>query len=289
MKKTICVLTVALTGALTISDVTAQEMNIKAMVNEVSDSRTTGQFFARAEVKLNLLGEGLSQARGIRHVNLVKAVDDTGKNLIKQENAEKTASVRSFKRLEQRDRIDHTIELLNPSRKAASIKEITGSIDLLLPSRDPQSVFSIKNVLALGGKPLSASQLRSNGVEMVVMNKAQYDAMKKAQPANGAKGEPGDLGKAFGEIFKELLSGFFQVGENDLAFIIKDPQQRLADLELLTAGGQVIKRRSSMSSRDMMVYSFDDKLPDGAELKIYLATPKAVVRVPIALKDVVLP
>jgi hypothetical protein len=79
------------------------------------------------------------------------------------------------------------------------------------------------------------------------------------------------------------------VGENDLALLIKDPQQKLADLEVLDATGNVLKNRGTMTTTDLIVLSFDQKLPDNVELKGYLATPAATVRVPIVLKDIALP
>jgi hypothetical protein len=113
---------------------------------------------------------------------------------------------------ERSGKLERALKLENPARKAAIIKEITGSIELLAPARDAQSVFAIKNVGAQMGRPLSAPTLKANSIEITAMNKAQFEAMRKAQEAkNTAAGNtnPGEaLGKAFGDAFKQLFSGF---------------------------------------------------------------------------------
>src|ERR1044071_7173892 len=63
----------------------AQATDVHVMVNEVSDRRTTGQFFAGSEIKLKLVGDGLADIRGVRRIQISRAADDTGRNLIKEE------------------------------------------------------------------------------------------------------------------------------------------------------------------------------------------------------------
>ncbi len=60
----------------------AQTTNVHVMVSEVSDRRTTGQFFAGSEIKLKLVGDALGDIRGVRRIQITKAVDDTGRNLV---------------------------------------------------------------------------------------------------------------------------------------------------------------------------------------------------------------
>lgn len=60
----------------------AQAEGVNMMVTEVTDNRTTGQFFAGAEIKLSLVGDVLAEVRGVRKIQIAKAVDSSGRNLI---------------------------------------------------------------------------------------------------------------------------------------------------------------------------------------------------------------
>jgi hypothetical protein len=280
-------ISVVSTCVLLLSPAFAQEPAIKTMLVEVSDNRTTGKFFAGAEVKLSLIGESLSQMRGVRSTLLTKAVDDTGKNLVKNDDSSRSRAVMLWlDRIERSGAVQRTIKLENPARRATMIKELTGTIELLAPARDPQSVFSVKNLAAQFGKPLNLPALRANGIEMTVLNKVHFDALRKAQEAKLA---PADGAKAIGNALRQMFSGFIQVNENDLAFILKDPNQKLADIELLDGAGKPLKPEGRTVTGELLILSFDQKLPDALELSGVLVTAKSVVKIPFTLRDIALP
>ncbi len=89
------------------------------MVSEVSDRRTTGQFFAGSEIKLKLVGDALGDIRGVRRIQITKAVDDTGRNLVTDDKIS-SAGPFEFERIGKvSSQIEKTIKLGNPARKAS--------------------------------------------------------------------------------------------------------------------------------------------------------------------------
>jgi len=260
------------------------------MVSEVSDRRTTGQFFAGSEVKLKLVGDGLADIRGVRRIQITKAVDDTGRNLVTDEKIN-SAGPFGFERIGKvSNQIEETIKLGNPARKATVIKEIVGSIELYAPQKDPNATVTVKNFTAQNGKPLALAALHERNIAITVLNKAQYEKMKKENDERAAKKNTSpDIADAFTNMFKQLFSGFMRIGENDLAFVINDPNSALVDIEINDEQGVSYKRSRRLSSGSIHVLSFDDKIDDKAQLVIFLATPKSIAKVPLMLKDVSLP
>ena len=268
----------------------AQTPNVHAMVSEVSDRRTTGQFFAGSEIKLKLVGDGLADIRGVRRVQITKAVDDTGRNLVTDEKIS-SAGPFDFERIGKvSSQIEKTIKLGNPARKASVIKEIIGSIELYAPQKDPNATVIAKNFTGQIGKPLVLPELRQKNIEITVLNKVQYDKMKKENDERSAKTTASpEIADALVNVFKQLFSGFMRVGENDLAFVVNDPNSALVDIEINDEHGVAYKRGGRMSSERIHVLSFDRKIDDKAQLVIFLATPKSIIKVPLSLHDILLP
>ena len=157
----------------------AQTTNVHVMVSEVSDRRTTGQFFAGSEIKLKLVGDGLADIRGVRRIQITKAIDDTGRNLVTEEKFN-SAGPFGFERIGKvSSQIEETIKLGNPARKATVIKEILGSIELYAPQKDSSATVTVKNFTAQNGKPLALTALHEKNIAITVLNKAQYEKMKK--------------------------------------------------------------------------------------------------------------
>ncbi|HEU0048833.1 MAG TPA: hypothetical protein VFQ43_14680 [Nitrososphaera sp.] len=138
----------------------AQTTNVHVMVSEVSDRRTTGQFFAGSEIKLKLVGDALGDIRGVRRIQITKAVDDTGRNLVTDEKIS-SAGPFGFERIGKvSSQIEQTVKLGNPARKASVIKEIIGNIELYAPQKDPNATVTVKNFTAQIGSPLALPDLR---------------------------------------------------------------------------------------------------------------------------------
>ena len=245
---------------------------VKVSVGEISDKRTTGKFFAGLELKLAVSGPELAEAKGIRTV-VKSATDDTGKPLAEQEDKFSSGGFEELQKAfggfsgdKKADEFEVKLEFANPPRAAKTSKSLTGSIELLIPQKDPGAVVSA-SFAKDAGKPLDNAALEAAGVEITLK-------------APGAK--PKDAG-GFG----------FGGGENDLSYDIKDPNKKVASVEFFDAKGAKLETngRSSfgMGGAKNVSVNFSKKPPVDAIAKIYVVTEKSVVTVPLELKDVALP
>ncbi len=266
------------------ASVAAHATDVRVSVTEVKDSRTTGQFFNNLDIKLKLTGDDIAGAKGIRTV-VTSAVDDTGRNLLKDEDKSQ-----EFKPLQDSD-LGAEVELRfkNPARKSSVVKEITGEVHLFMPVRDPSATVILKSFKTLTGKPVSDPALVKAGMQLTVLTKKEYDILAKQHEQQAIEEAEKNLEQAMVEVIKGMFGSFFQVGENDVLLKIDDPDKKFIKAEVLNAKGEVIHNSSTTSANDMRVLGFDENLPADAQLRIFLKTPKSVVVVPLKLADIALP
>lgn len=218
-------------------------------LGEVSDKRTTGQFFAGLEIKLLLSGAEVADAKGMR-VKLESATDDTGKKLSSAKNH--MGSSDDFKPLEEpfggggkkTGEFETSIDLENSPRSAKSVA-LVGKVELMSPKADPTSVITA-NVAKDAGKALADPALKAAGAEITL----------KA-PKN-----------------------------DEFSYELKDPRGKVASVEFCSADGQPLKTSGSSSmgfNGSKSVSVTINNAPAGVIAKIYLLTAKSVVTVPFKL------
>lgn len=155
-------------------------------------------------------------------------------------------------------------------------------------------------------KPISMPALKSQKIEVAVVSpkahranaakrKAEFEkemAKNKAEMEKEMKGASPEEAKALEAIMglAQAFSGMMdEVGDNDLILNVKDPDNRLMDVEVTRADGERISSNGSMSSGELRVMNFSEKLPADAKLKVLVKTKKALVSTPFTLSNVSLP
>lgn len=255
-------------------------------VGDVTDNRTTGQFFGRLEMELKLIGDEIGDADAVR-LSLKKVVDDTGKDILNPEKIEN-----GFKDLNEFGTKGNSVkfELKNPSRKAAAIQELTGTIEMFIPKNDPNAVVTIPNFLAKTGKPFAEPALKQANVELTITTVAQEKELKQkaleAQKAEAKKqGMSPEAIASLGEMF-DMGGGD---NENSLNLKLSDPNNKLVAFTLTGPDGKEIRNNGSMTSNGLKTLYFSEKIPETATLTLKLATPKSVVAMPINMTNIPLP
>lgn len=244
-------------------------------VTEISDKRTTGKFFAGLDVKLSAVGAGIADSKGLRRIKLDKAVDDTGRNLLRDEKFPKSAfdaEVSSPKG----DALDFELSLANPSRQATMLREVSGYVELHTPQRDAKSVLSFGPLSGLLGKKLPLL----GKLSITPVNKAQYEEMRKA---NTSSNDGGELVKAL----KQVFSGGMEA--DALGFLVQGDLNEVVAIEVTDAQGKALPRQGRFSSGGFTAINFPGGPSPNALIKVYLATPQSITRIPIQLKAVALP
>jgi hypothetical protein len=268
---------------------------VRVLPAEIKETRTTGSFFAGLEIQLKVLGDVLADARAIRLL-LSTAVDETGRNIVNEKETET-----EFKEMSEYERNAASVDLKlkTPARQAMHIREITGSFEIFVPGKDPASTVTITDLQKATGTPISAPALKAAGIEITMWNKQQFEARRKAEEEKLKKArqaEGANLGEAFGEALGKLFGGLFggldSLSENSVAFQIKDPQSRLVAIEFQDDKGAAISgsRMSSGGHADQTrIHDFEEKLPATARIKLYVLTPRSVVKAPFKLNNIPLP
>lgn len=273
---------------------TASAQRVHVSVDEVSDKRSTNQFFNECEVELKLMGDPLVDAMGVKNVVLTKAVDDTGRDLIPDEQA---PPMFFHENDEPKNQLEHTVKLKNPARQAQSIAEIAGEIELFKPTDQNGGRIVVEDFMSRPAEPLAADTLEPHEVEVAYMTKEAYEQKKQEVQKQGEEklGEAAQqMGEAMTEAMMEMLQGMMggmlTADENSLQFFVHDPQNRVVMLNFIGPDGEEIDVQGRMSAGDLRSFSFAE-MPDPAttRLVIYLATPEATQTVPFEVKDVYLP
>lgn len=269
---------------------------VRVLPTEIKDERANASSFAGLEIELKVFGELLSDAKAIR-LKVDTAVDETGKNIIKDDQSQP-----EFNELSESDQnvAKVSLKLKNPARQAMTIREIAGSFEFFVPSKDPASSIAITNIPKVIGLPVTSPALKAAGIEITLWNKAQFDArkkieedkLKKAQTkAKQAKTED-EVTRALAEVFGSLFASLGNMDEDDVALQVKDPQSKIVAIEFQDANGNPISSgRMSMgnSAEQTRVYDFREKLSADASLKIYVMTAKSVVKAPFKISNIPLP
>lgn len=277
---------------------------VRVLEGSVNESRRNDGFSSGLQVDLKVVGDVLKDAKGIR-VIIERAVDETGRNLLDEKKVEK-----DFKEinLEGENSTKLRLELKPSERKAAVIKEVSGYLEIFLPTKDPKSVIAVAGVMKGAGKPLVNPALKAAGLEVTVWTREQFEARRKAEEERIRKEEEEkrkkggaqpmeELGEllvaGLGKIFGGMFGGFDELSENSIVLTIKDPNAKLLDVQFEDAKGKPIKTSGSRSSGDgetkTRVFDLDEKLSDTARLKLALLTPEAIVKEPFKLTNIALP
>jgi hypothetical protein len=138
----------------------AKGSGIAVSAGDVTDRRRNDNMFSSLEVELKLTGESFAGARGAR-ARVEKAVDDTGRNLVKERSDEPefaTSSGDGSPVLK--------IELRNPARRAAKVRELTGQVEVFVPQRDPAAHARVAKFLSQVDRPIAAPALKAAGAQV---------------------------------------------------------------------------------------------------------------------------
>lgn len=144
------------------------------------------------------------------------------------------------------------LELNNPARQAATIPDISGTLEIFVPNKDTNSRITVENFVGKKNVPISNSVLKSLGIEVVI---------KKPEESDG----------------ENPLSSRFGVSLiNAVALEIKDPDSKLIKVEFQEENGKIISSNgySTVMSGDLTtkIFYFEEKLPSKAQLNLYLFT-----------------
>lgn len=261
--------------------------DIHVQAGDVKDTRTTEKFFAGLEVHLKFLGDDLDGAKSV-NCTVTKAVDDTGRDLIKEEKDRSQSS--AGENCDDSGRAEITVQLKNPARKATMVRELAGDVVVFKPSNDPTATITFSNVNVKTGLVLAHPTLAANQIKAAVLSKEQYEKKaKEAEQGADARNGMEKMGEGMAQAFAGMFSGMAAPGGNSVILEVADPQAKLVSIEFLDAAGKPARSQSTMTMGAFRIYEFENPLPPTTRLRLFVATPQAMFHAPFALSNLILP
>jgi hypothetical protein len=285
VRSAICIAACFIFAAVSRSD----PPRIQVAPGDVKDIRPNGKQRGGLEVEVKISdGEIPNDAKAFR-VTVMKAVDDTGLDLVTPESA-----TPEFKSMQASKTFK--LKLKSPARKAGTIRELSGDVELFVPENDPVAAVVVNSFQKHMGSPIESDTLRSAGLEITARTGEQYEALKEKRKAERIKAAEPKQREAM-QASARRTRGWMSMEPNDIDLSIKGANEKLAGFEFRDPSDKAIQTLSSgmtytqegQQSERTLYYHFQTRLPDTTKLVIFVATPESLVKVPFALADVALP
>ncbi len=274
------------------------QSNVVVELDDVTDNRfsstdTDGfQMTGGLELRVKLDGKDLDKAAAAR-VIVKEAKDDKGNSLV---DASRSAP----------DFMDRNVnggllqmQTKQPARSATTVR-IKGTVELYVPSRDPNANVKIEKALAKLDTPLSSKALKAAKLDLTPLSPAGYAAAKKAR-----KITPEDLEKLKAEAKKQgaseqeiemavELAQAFESMDGDVspnAVVLSGKKadfDRIFKIEILGDDGAPLdvngRSVSTRGESSLMTLNPSVAPPANAALQLMVVTDKARVSFPFELK-----
>lgn len=261
-------------------------------IADVSDNRISHELMRGAlELRIKLTGDDLERAMASRIV-IKEAVDDLGTQLMQE------SRVPDFSPAEY-NAMGLQVSVAPPPRKAKSVR-LKGTVELYVPSRDPNAIVKIDKPLASLDKPLKSPKLKTAKLSITPMSREGYAKAQEArkitpEKIEKMKAEARTQGVSEQEI--ELMAGLAEafsgldepLGEGAVALTgRKQDFERIFRVDLLAVDGEPVtmtSRGSSTREDDITIMTLQpsDALPPNAPMRITLLTDKSRMSFPFEL------
>jgi len=282
--------------ALSVAAGAYAQSGVKVEVDEVIDNRVdAGAWRGTLDLRVKLQGSAADKANAARIV-VKEARDDRGTSLAEGWKApDFTPRDYNMGMLQ--------VSLSMPTRAASSVK-VKGSVELFVPTRDPNAIVKIDKALSKLDAPLTSKALKAAKVTITPLSREGYAAAKQANKLDDKKiAELRAEGKKQGVSDKEIemaieMAKAFENIDGDLpegAVVLSGTASdfdKIFRVEVLGADGQPINTTGrSVSTRGestIMTIQPSEPPPPNATLQIFLLTDKSRVTSPFEL-NVTLP
>lgn len=256
---------------------------VRTSITQVSDSRSTGDFFKGLEIEMKVMGELVENSKAIK-LNIISAIDDSGKNLLRDDYKSE------YTFFKKHDGSGETIKikLKNPYRKSTLIKELKGNIIFFIPQNDYSSIVEINNFLEKSGSNIFSKATDNGILKITLLTKDDYEKFKNSQEKE-IENETGKIGKCIYEAFKSLFGSFTSVDENSVIMNIQDKMGKIIFIEFLSPEGSIIRHSGKTTINDIHIFDFEEKLDKKSTLRIYSETNDSLCTYPLNVTDIVLP
>lgn len=260
-------------------------------LDEITDNRVAdGMLQGGCEVRVKLTGTGLDEATAAR-ILVKEAQDDKGNALYhKPMNDDFTPRDHNMGTLQ--------FSLKQPARAASSVR-IKGTVELFVPSRDPNAIVKIDKALTKLDAPLTSKTLKAAKVDLTLLSPAGYTALMKSRKITEKDIEAiREEGRKRGVSDKEIeaMIGFAKameelggdVPENAIILSGKEAAfDRVFRIEVLGPDGKPMdtsgRSTSTRGEDSIMMIQPREPPPANASLQVQLLTDKSRLSFPFEM------
>ena len=267
------------------------QSNIKVELDDVTDNRVAaGEFVGSLELRVKVEGTNLDKASAARLL-IKEARDDKGTDLTRQGDPPDFFP---------REYNNGTLQLglRSPARAAKRVK-LKGTVELYVPTRDPNAIVKVDKALGKLDAPLSSKALKAAKIDLTPLSRDGYKKALESRKIDETKiAAIREEGKKRGVPEKEieLMIGLAQALDSSDAEVAegsvflagrKDTFQKIYRVEVLDSDGKPIEtpsRSTSTRGDDAIMTLVPASMPpENAALQLYVITSKARVSAPFEL------
>lgn len=265
-----------------LTSITFAATDIKVAVNSVTDVRSTSKFYEpMLQVELIFKGEAVRNATGLMALEVIRAEDDYGKNLVIENSTEERFEFNSKKRFMMYQKV----KLKGTDRSSENISGFEAKVKLLNATEENGGLIVKQYFREKPNEVFDDFGLEKYEIEITFLTKDWAEKLKKdSMEETEEKNFEEDLYKDFSGLFAGLLHL-----ENGVTFKIKDPNNKFLAMNFYDDEGKEIKQSGPMVRDDLYSYGFKKPLPEFVTLHIYVASLKAIRSLKFKLKKIELP
>lgn len=211
-------------------------------VQEVTDSRTTGEMFKGLKVNLKFSGPALSEAWGVLPPSMAKAESDLGENLLNEEDKFENCAFLRLRPMDANKEGVTEIELKNPGRQARRVT-LSGTLAAYIPRGRKEETVVIENYQKQAGAAVSHPELKRRDVQFTYTVNEGEQPNAAASPSGAAAGAsvmpPGAT--AAGGL-GGLFEGMFGMGGRrpGLSMEIVDAKDQILSVQLFDSANRPV-------------------------------------------------
>lgn len=254
-------------------------------VSKVSESRSTedSYFGNRTEIGITVSGDEVRRHKFVRVSKITKATDDQDFDLIGEKDFTDYAEIEG-------NSASLTMYLLNASRKAETIKEVTGSLTLFAPTEANGGIIKVKNMGSQTNKDLVP---KDKELDIVYLTKESYEKFTQDEK-NKREAELKKQPKEMQELAKGLMGlvdafSFTDWSYPQVNLMIKGDVSKIVSLSVQKPTGEELSSNGSSTTSNLKTYFFGEEVKSNYTLVLTVEVAGATKTIPLNLKNIELP
>jgi hypothetical protein len=234
-------------------------------------------------------GIAVNQAVSMSQVRVIRAVDDTGKNLIRTNGPISRPSAKW--RWYGSQAFYQLVPLKSPSTNGKPIRRLEAEVDIFSPTAANGGLVILSNATARPGEALTGGAIDKHHLTLVYHTMESFEKAHPRANRTLTVAGPGEE-ERFESFFPGILNDPDGAPRKRVTFLAQDPEQTLVNLGLQATDGGIIKNPAAISGSNvesLYGFDFDAKPPPSLNLVAYVAVPEATQTIRFVLENISVP